>query len=138
MLEVVNVNTGEPLTRHNVTYAVDSDGWDYSRHEFCIRTESGRSYDGTYRAGLLVKHASDAELRQDVLRSVARDIDTATSAGVYEPTVRDMIVHLTEEFGYENPVSVYDTAVQLVELVAWNEYLSDEEMAELEDLVRED
>ena len=113
---------------------VDGDGWEH--HAFAyeiIPTAFGaedRCITGTYRAGTGVH--KNTVTGEDVLRSVASDLATATDYWCATPDVRSMLCALEEEYGVESPVAAYDMAVELVRFSDWYWSLSSEEQQQLQ------
>ena len=120
---------------------VDGDGWEHHAFAYEITPVGGgidgEAITGTYRAGTGIH--KNTVTGEDVLRSVASDIATATGYWCATPDVRSMIAALEEDYGVESPVAAYDTAVELVRFSDWYWSLTSEEQQELMDIAeRED
>lgn len=115
---------------------VDGDGWEHHAFAYEITPVGGgidgESITGTYRVGTGVH--KNTVTGEDVLRSVASDLATATDYWCATPDVRSMIATLEEEYGVESPVAAYDMAVELVRFSDWYWSLSDSERQELRDI----
>lgn len=115
---------------------VGGDGWEHHAFAYEITPVGGgidgEAITGTYRVGTGVH--KNTVTGEDVLRSVASDLATATGHWCATPDVRSMIATLEEEYGVESPVAAYDTAVELVRFSDWYWSLSDSERQELQDI----
>lgn len=115
---------------------VDGDGWEHHAFAYEITPVGGgidgETITGTYRVGTGVH--KNTVTGEDVLRSVASDLATATGYWCATPDMRSMIAALEEEYGVESPVAAYDTAVELVRFSDWYWSLSDSERQELQDI----
>lgn len=115
---------------------VDGDGWAHHAFAYEIIPTAFSAEDmcitGTYRVGTGIH--KNTVTGEDVLRSVASDIATATGYWCATPDVRSMIAALEEDYGVESPVAAYDTAVELVRFSDWYWSLSTEEQQELQDI----
>lgn len=98
------------------------DGWDHYAYPVTVRatTSNGPAeFSMTFRAGLAVNPTNDAELHRMVRRSIADDIREATEHYQSEPDVRSLIATLAEDYGYTEPLIVYDMAVALKRASDW-------------------
>ena len=115
---------------------VGGDGWEHHAFAYEITPVGGgidgEAITGTYRVGTGVH--KNTVTGEDVLRSVASDLATATGYWCATPDMRSMIAALEEEYGVESPVAAYDTAVELVRFSDWYWSLSDSERQELQDI----
>lgn len=115
---------------------VGGDGWEHHAFAYEITPVGGgidgEAITGTYRVGTGVH--KNTVTGEDVLRSVASDLATATGYWCATPDVRSMIAALEEEYGVESPVAAYDMAVELVRFSDWYWSLSSEEQQELQDI----
>ena len=119
---------------------VDGDGWEHHAFAYEITPVGGgidgETITGTYRAGTGIH--KNTVTGEDVLKSVASDIATATDYWCATPDVRSMIAALEEEYGVESPVAAYDTAVELVRFSDWYWSLSSEEQQQLQAIEAEE
>lgn len=131
MFTITNTSRDD-LTPNDGTFHTDNTGWSHTRWHYTITgTESGRTYTSTYRAGIALRYASAEELRTAILECLTRDIDDATDQGMSRPDVRSLIAQISEEYGEDDPLEAYDTAVALYELSRWYWDLTTNEQAHL-------
>lgn len=113
---------------------VDGDGWEHHAFAYEITPVGGgidgEAITGTYRVGTGVH--KNTVTGEDVLRSVASDLATATGYWCATPDMRSMLCALEEEYGVESPVAAYDMAVELVRFSDWYWSLSTEEQQQLQ------
>lgn len=113
---------------------VDGDGWEHHAfaYEIVPVNEAFPAITGTYRVGTGIH--KNTVTGEDVLESVARDLEMATEAWCSRPNIREIIATFEHDYGYESPTRVYDMAVELVGFVDWYWSLSDGEQQELQDI----
>lgn len=113
---------------------VGGDGWEHHAFAYEITPVGGgidgEAITGTYRVGTGVH--KNTVTGEDVLRSVASDLATATGHWCATPDMRSMLCALEEEYGVESPVAAYDMAVELVRFSDWYWSLSTEEQQQLQ------
>lgn len=119
---------------------VSENGWEH--HAFAYEIipiafgAEGRCISGLFRAGTGIH--KNTVTGEDVLRSVASDIATATEYWCAEPDVRSMLCTLAEDYGVESPVEAYDMALELVRFSDWYWSLSAEEQRQLQAIAAEE
>lgn len=125
------------VTQDSPRFETDETGWDHRAWMYEITgLESGAWFRGTYKAGMGINPASVTG--DEILESVARDIEMATDYWTAEPTVRTLIGQLHRELGYDDPVVTYGIAVQLMRVCKWFDRLTTGESEEIWSLAEDE